>query len=218
MRRALLLLLLLASPVFADTKGDTKPPDKKAPVKKDPDRPRADNSVRPVIEHKEGDYGGVIPGQKPDPSTRPAKPKRPPAKGTLSWIGFEAKDGGAQVFFQSVGPFEVTQHVEGTTLIVHLSLTRLGANTWRQVDTRFFDNPLAGMVARPVRAARATKASPARGSGIEVRVTFKNPKDAREGTVRAATAEADGMYYAYLAFPEGADGKQQPATIKDPEK
>jgi hypothetical protein len=211
MRRALLLLLLLASPGFADTKGA----DTKAPAKKAPDRP-VDNSVRPVVEHKEGDYGGVIPGQKPDPSTRPAKPKRPPAKGTLSWIGFEAKDGGAQVFFQSVGPFEVTQHVEGTTLIVHLSLSRLGANTWRQVDTRFFDNPLAGMVARPVRAARATKTSPARGSGIEVRVTFKNPKDAREGTVRAAAAEADGMYYAYLAFPEGADGKQ-PAH-KDPEK
>jgi hypothetical protein len=186
MRRAL-LLLLLASPAYAD----------KGP-------------------HKEGEYGGVAPGQKPDPSAKPAKPKRPPPKGTLTWIGFEAKDGGAQVFFQSVGAFDVTQHLEGTTLVVHLSLSRLAANTWRQVDTRFFDNPLSGMVARMVRAARASKTAPARNAGIDVHVSFKNPKDAREATLKAATAEADGMYYAYLAFPEGAESKQP--SIKDPER
>jgi hypothetical protein len=188
MRHALFALLVMASPALAET----------GP-------------------HREGEYGGVTPGQtqKPEPGAKPGRPKRPPPKGTLTWIGFEAKDGGAEVFFQSVAPFEITQHLEGSTLVVHLNLTRLGQNTWRQIDTRFFDNPLSGMVARAVGPARATKTAPARGAGIDVRISFKNPKDAREGTVRSA-AEADGMNYVYLTFPEGADQKQP--SIKEPEK
>lgn len=154
--------------------------------------------------HKEGEYGGVIPGQQQRTPERPAKPKKPPAKGTLSWIGFEAKDGGAQLFFQSVAPFEVTQRLEGATLIVHLSLSKLGMNTWRQVDTRFFDNPLAMVRAKQVRGSKG------KGKGIDVRITFKNPKDAKEGTLRTAT-EADGLSYVYLSFPEGTEPAQ---TIK----
>jgi len=179
MRRAL-ILLVLASPAFADN----------AP-------------------HHEGDYGGITPGQ----SQKPEKPKKPPPKGTLSWIGFEAKDGGAQLFFQSVAPFEVTQYVEGSTLVAHLTLKRLGGNTWRQVDTRFFDNPLSGIVARTVRTSRATKKRPAQTAGIAVRISFKNAKDAKQGTLRTAT-EADGMYYVYLSFPEGtgADPGVKPAA------
>jgi hypothetical protein len=136
----------------------------------------------------------------------------------LTWIGFESKDGGAEVFFQSVAPFTVTQHLEGATLVVHLDLRRLGHNTWRQVDTRFFDNPLSGIVARAVAAARATKDHPARGAGIEARIAFKNAKDAREAAVRTAT-EADGMYYAYLRFPEGSEppAASPPATPQEPE-
>jgi hypothetical protein len=122
------------------------------------------------------------------------------------------------VFFQSVAPFVVTQRIEGGALVVHLSLTRLGHNTWRQVDTRFFDNPLSGIVARAVGAARATKAHAAYGAGIEARIAFKNAKDAREATVRTAT-EADGMYYAYLKFPEGTEppATPAPATLQEPE-
>jgi hypothetical protein len=188
--RGALVLLLLAVPAVADT----------GP-------------------HKEGQYGGVTPGEAPlhDTSAKPARPRRPPPKGTLTWIGFEAKDGGAEVFFQAVAAFELTQRVEGGTLVVHLGLPRLGHNTWRQIDTRFFDNPLAGIVARPVRAARATKDRPAHAAGIEARITFKNPRDTREATVRTAT-EADGMYYAYLSFPEGTGGPAPaPPTIQDPE-
>jgi hypothetical protein len=166
--------------------------------------------------NREGEYGGVVPGQKREPSARPGKPQRPPPKGTLSWIGFEAKDGGAQVFFQSVASFQVQQHLEGSTLVVHLSLTRLGQNTWRRLDTRFFDNPLAEIDAAAVGATRATKARPARGAGIDVRIKFKDPKAAREGTLRTAT-EADGMFYAYLSFPEGADASAAPKP-SDPEK
>ena len=155
------------------------------------------------VPHKEGVYGGVTPGEQPgDPGAKPARPKRPPARGTLTWIGFEAKDGGAEVFFQSVAPFELTQRVEGAQLVVHLGLTRLGHNTWRQIDTRFFDNPLSGIVAKAVGAARATKGRAAHAAGIEARIAFKNAKDAREGSLRTAT-EADGMYYSYLKFPEG---------------
>lgn len=187
MRHALLALVVLTSPALADN----------GP-------------------HREGEYGGVTPGQTQKPeSGKPARPKRPPPRGTLTWIGFEAKDGGVEVFFQSIAAFELAQHLEGSTLVVHLNLTRLGQNTWRQIDTRFFDNPLSGIVARAVGAARATKTSPAHGPGISVRINFKNPKEAREGTVRSAT-EADGMSYVYLTFPEGADQKQP--SIKEPEK
>ncbi len=175
MRRLLLLLLLLASPASAQN----------AP-------------------HKEGDYGGVVPGEqpseRPEGPTRPSKAKRAPAKGTLSWVGFEAKDGGAQLFLQSVAPFEVSQRVEGGTLVVSLSLTKLAANTWRKVDTRFFDSPLAGVIAK----------AGGRKRGVQVRVTFKNPKDAREAAVRMAT-EPDGMAYAYLTFP-ASSGASQPVT------
>lgn len=177
MRRAMTLVLLLASPALAQT-----------------------------TPHKEGDYGGVVPGQTTRPeSGAKAKPKRPPPRGTLSWIGFEARDGGAQVFFQSVAPFSVTQRIDGAMLIVSLDLQKLGGNTWRPVDTRFFDNPLSSIVAKR-----------ARGKRVEVKIKFKNPKDAREGTIRSQ-AEADGMHYVYLTFPEGAD-TGTPATTTEPEQ
>jgi hypothetical protein len=161
--------------------------------------------------HKEGQYGGVTPGevQSHDTSGKPAKPKRPPPKGTLTWIGFSAKDGGAEVFFQSVAPFEVSQRVDGNTLVVHLNLTRLGHNTWRQIDTRFFDNPLSGIVAKAVGATRATKDHRARAAGIEARIAFKSARDAREAALRTTT-EADGLHYATLTFPQGTEPR--PAT------
>ena len=190
--RGALVLLLLAAPVAADN----------GP-------------------HREGEYGGVTPGQTQpqntavDQGARPLKPKRPPPKGTLTWIGFEAKDGGAEVFFQSVAPFEISQRVDGGALMVHLSLPRLGHNTWRQIDTRFFDNPLSGIVARAVGATRASKGRPGHGAGIDARIAFKNAKDVKEGTVRSAT-EADGMYYAYLRFPPGTEGPVTTPSAESP--
>jgi hypothetical protein len=178
--RHLLLIVALACPAYAD---DAAP-------------------------HREGDYGGVVPGQKPEAGpTKPAKPRKPPPKGTLTWIGFEAKEGGGQLFFQSVAPFELTQKVSGGQLVVTLSLTKLHANTWRKIDTRFFDNPLAGVIARK------------KGRGIEVKVNFKNAKDVQNGTVRTAT-EADGMFYTYLSFPAGTPTSTETTeTTKDePEK
>ncbi len=202
-----LTAILLVGPAFADGKHAGTPPP--PPREKAPQAP-------PTVVHKEGEYGGVIPGQKPEPTK--GHPKVATAKGTLSWIGFEAKDGGAEVFFQSLGAFDVSQSVMGSTLFIYLTLPRLGHNTWRQIDTRYFDNPIAGMVARQVAAAKAGKDHPAHPLGIEVRVAFKNPKDAKEAAMKTAT-EPDGLYYAYLTFPEGTgEAKAAQPTMKDPEK
>lgn len=163
MRRLLVCLVLVGSPAFAQEA---------------PSAPKA-----------EGEYGGVQPGQTTKPDGK--RPKKLPRKGTLSWIGFEAKNGTSEVFLQSVAPFEVSQRVEKGTLVVTLSgVSRLGQNTWRPIDTRFFETPVAGIVARK------------RGRKVEVRITFKNAGDAAQATVRTAT-EADGLYYAYLTFAGG---------------
>jgi hypothetical protein len=161
---------------------------------------------QPETTHKEGDYGGVDPDhpQSTDATAKP-KPKHTPPKGTLSWVGFELKDGGSEIFFQSPGAFDIQQHVEGGQLVVELgSLSQLGANAWRPIDTHFFDNPIARIEARRV------------GAGVEVRITFKNAGDAREGSYRSEQ-ETDGYYYAYLSF-AGSGASPDAATVKDPEK
>lgn len=169
MRRLLLALLLVGGPASAVAQEAPAP---------------TTEGTKP---NAEGEYGGVQPGQPKKPDTG-KKAKKPPPKGTLSWIGFEVKDGGSQVFLQSVAPFEVNQRVDGSTLVVSLSgVSRLGPNTGRFIDTRFFETPLSRVVAKK------------KGKGVEVRITFKNAKDVAQGSVRTAT-EADGLYYAYLSF------------------
>lgn len=181
MRHAFLIVAVLAlgaSPTFAEEPGGSNP---------------------------EGEYGGVQPGQPKKPAEPNKKAKKPPPKGTLSWIGFETKEGSSEVFLQSIAPFEVSQHVDNGALVVNLSgVTKLGHNTGRPIDTRFFDTSLARISAKK------------KGKGIEVRIAFKNAKDAAQGTLRSAK-EADGMYYAYLSF---VGGGSAPATetVKDPEK
>jgi hypothetical protein len=174
MRRALFCLVLLASPAFGQ----------------DPKGPNA-----------EGEYGGVQPGEAKRPAA-PKKSKKTVRKGTLSWIGFETKNGSSEVFFQSVAPFEVNQRVDKGAVIVTLAgLSKLGHNTWRPIDTRFFDTPIARIAAKKQR------------KGLEVRIAFKAGSAPAQGSVRTAT-EADGMYYAYVSFGGGS-----PATgSKDPEK
>jgi len=153
-------------------------------------------------QNAEGEYGGVQPDEGKKPEPKPKKTKKPPPKGTLSWLGFETKDGGSQVFFQSVAAFEITQRVDKGVVVVTLSgLSKLGHNTWRPVDTRFFDTPIARITAKK------------KGKTIEARVVFKNGKEAAQGSVRTST-EADGMYYAYLTFAGGG----ATASTKEPEK
>ena len=212
--RAVMLAVLLASPIaIAGPKHKAVP--KPTPASADaPDSPNTGTVVMGTGPHNEGDYGGVKPGV--PPATDRHKPKRPPSKGTLSWIGFEAKNGGAEIFLQSIAAFEVAQHVENNVLVVNLGgINTLGQNTWREVDARFFDTPVARIVARHVGSARASKTNPGHSAGIEVRISFKNAKDAHEGAIRNAT-EADGMYYAYLSF--AGTGGSGGGTVADPEK
>jgi hypothetical protein len=175
--RAALILVLLAGSAYADGV-----------------------SVKPQATHSEGEYGGVEPGH------GATKKMKPPPKGTLAWVGFEAKNGSTELFFQSVAPFEVTQRLEGSTLVVELGgLTKLGQNTWRQLDTRYFDTPILKIVAGYGKKKKGN---------IEVRVTFKNPKDAAQAQMRTATG-SDGYFYAYLTF---GGGTSAPASLQSPEK
>jgi hypothetical protein len=161
--------------------------------------------------HPEGDYGGVVPGQAQRPDAH-GRPRKPLPKGTLSWIGFESKDGTTELFFQSAAPFDVVQHVEDGALVVDLAgVTKLGANTWRPVDTRFFDGPVARVAAHTV---GASKGKNPHAAGIEVRVSFKDPKAVAQGSFRSAT-ENDGLFYAYLTWVSAATATP---TIQEPEK
>lgn len=144
----------------------------------------------------EGQYSGVSSGAGQDKRNRVAA-----AKATLSWLGFAAKNGGAEVFFQASAPFEIEQRVDGGVLSVRLvGLTKQVANTRRAIDTRYFDNPLARVSAKAIKG---------KTPGIDVRIVFKNAKDAKQGVMRTAT-EADGLFYVYLTFPEDADAGDKP--------
>ena len=134
-----------------------------------------------------------------------AHKKRPPPKQTLTWIGFEAKDGSAHLFFQAASEFQTVQYLDHGVLVVVLEgLRHMAHNTRRPLDTRYFDQPVAWIQARPVGARRAGKAGPAHKAGVMVRIRFKDAKDAKEGALRTAT-EADKLFYTYLDI-QGSGG------------
>jgi hypothetical protein len=140
-------------------------------------------------QHQEGVYTGAKPGVRPGADE--GKPQSKPRAKTLSWIGFEAKDGGATVWLQAASSFDVAQRMDGSTLVVTVTgLSKMVRNTRRPIDTRFFENPLSRISAK------------VRKKKVELRIAFKNAKDAREAQTRTAT-EADGLNYVYLSFPPG---------------
>jgi hypothetical protein len=149
---------------------------------------------------REGDYSGVSPGE---PAASAAKKVKAGAS-TLTWVGFAAQDsGGAQIFFQGTSRFSASQRLEGTTLVVDIEgLRRMATNTRRPLDTRFFESSVARVTAKAVRARKKTRKAPARKAGIEVRITFKSPADAREGNLRQETAP-DGTFVIYLDLGTG---------------
>jgi len=152
-------------------------------------------------QHQEGVYTGAKPGVRPGADV--GKPQKKPPAGTLSWIGFEAKDRAATVWLQAANPFEISQRVEGATLVVEVTgLRRMVRNARRPIDTHYFDNPLARISAKAVGARHSKKVH--RKAGLEIRIQFKNAKDAKEASTRTAT-EADGLFYTYLSFPPGTD-------------
>ncbi len=148
-------------------------------------------------EKQEGEYGGVGPGQ-----ARPeaGKGRRAPAKATLTWLGFTAREGGGgELFAQAASSFTVSQRLEGRMLIVTLEgLKKLGHNTRRPLDLRFFDVAVARAQAFVVTARRGKKGAPGRPAGVELRIQFKDPRDAREAVLRTDTV--DGLFHAYLGF------------------
>jgi hypothetical protein len=149
-------------------------------------------------QHQEGVYTGAKPGVRP--GAEEGKPQAKPRASTLSWIGFEAKDGGATVWLQAASAFDVTQRVEGATLVVTATgLSKMVRNTRRPIDTRYFENPLARITAK------------VRKKKVELRITFKSAKDAHEASARTAT-EADGLNYVYLSFPPGEGSKDTDAA------
>lgn len=194
------LVLLAAGPVAAQPDVSDLPDD----------LPAEGDKVR-----REGEYGGVQPGA--GDSADKGKPRRPPAKKTLLWIGFTAKEGGAsELFFQAVEPFSVRQRVEGKVLVVLLEgLKAQARNTRRPLDTRFFETSLARVTARKVGARRARKGKPGHAAGIEVRIAFKDARDLREAAVRSDTG-ADQLFYAHLDFAPPATPGQIPERAERP--
>jgi hypothetical protein len=159
---------------------------------------------------KEGEYGGVTPGQAPA-AEKGTKHKHAPARHSLNWLGFTPKEGGgAEVFFQAADAFDVSQRMEGNTLVVTLEgLKKQARNTRRPLDTRFFDTAIARVSTKVVRAKRGKK------GGVEVRIAFKDVKDAREGSLRTDKG-ADGQFYAYLSFAPPATPGQIPDQVDRP--
>ncbi len=172
---------------------------------------------------QEGEYAGVTPGT-PPVAEQGAKPRRPPAKKSLNWVGFTTRaDGSSELFFQAVDGFTLSQHLEGTKLVVLLEgLSKQARNTRRPLDTRFFETSVARVTTKVVRARRARKGVPGHPAGVLVTIAFKDPKDAREGATRSDKGP-DGMFYAYLGFgPPSTPGQipenaERPSTISDPE-
>ncbi len=158
--------------------------------------------------HKEGEYGGVVPGK----STHKAGKR----KNTLSWIGFQPKEGGAaQVFIQLSNEVPYEQTVVEGILVVKLTGARYRSrNARRRLDLRFFESALRLITSKRVSKRRARKNRPARTAGIEIRIQFKNPSDARVPTA-TMRSEKDGFTYLLLDFdPPAGSGS---ISISDPE-
>lgn len=159
--------------------------------------------------HREGVYGGVNPIAPADANK--VKHKDAAARRTLHWVGFQQQTGAVEVFLQAAEPFTVDQHVEGGALIVSVTgVTKLGKNTRRPIDTRFFDGPIVRITTRARKAQRARRGHAAVAAGVDVVLAFRDGKPTT-GDLRTAT-EADGMYYAYLGFAAGGGT----ATPSDP--
>jgi hypothetical protein len=148
-----------------------------------------------IYKPREGEYGGVTPGviyPYADEGYKHRRMWKAPAKmpkNTIFWVGFQPRDGGSsRVFLQTSQEMPYTQALRGATLVVNVAGARLAnSNARRRIDSRFFESALAEVVAQRAKG------------GVEVRITFKKPADAREARAGFAK-EADGYHYLYLDF------------------
>jgi len=143
--------------------------------------------------NKEGEYGGVTPGKSTLKGTK--------RKNQVSWIGFQPQaDGSTRLFVQLSNDVEFSQEVRKGVLVVHLDGARYrNRNAQRRLDTRFFATTLRQVTSRRVGKRRARGDRPARTAGIEVRIQFKDPQQARVANAEMVR-EKDGFHYLFLDF------------------
>ena len=168
--------------------------------------------------NREGEYGGIVPER--DPAADDRRRKQRKRKNAISWVGFQPWDGGrARLFVRLANELEYTQNLVGSALYVNIARARYRhKNTRRRLDMRHFDTALELVTGKRVSARRARKNRPARKRGIELRITFKDAKDAREASASMTTGK-DGYTYLNLDFPpgSGSSGGGGGITISDPE-
>ena len=148
--------------------------------------------------HQEGEYGGVTP-ETDHPPHRKRRPKRP----TLTWTGFQVRNGSqARLFLQLSHDADYTQQLDkNNVLVVFLPGFRFGEkNAARRIDARYFGTVLSEVRGHRVRRRRARGDIPARAAGVELRITFRDAKQAVEAQASMKTVE-DGYRYLYLDFP-----------------
>ncbi len=150
-------------------------------------------ALQPGEVHKEGEYGGVVPGKVGDQRRKAPKTRRT----VLTWIGFQNRGAGSRLFVQLTRDADFDQEVVGDKLVVTIPGARFGSrNARRRLDTRFFETSLRQVV--PKRARRKGK----RKAGVALHISFKNPSDARSASAQLSR-EQDGYYYLYLDFGPG---------------
>jgi hypothetical protein len=146
-------------------------------------------------------YDGVAPGQTGKNPLPPA-PKGGPY---LVWTGFQMTSTGSRVFLQTTQsvPFDLKEGAAKksgkSTLEVLLRGCRIYmANNRRNIDTRFFATPVAGVSAHQ------------RGRDVEVRVALRE----RVSAVPHSETGPDGTQFVVLDLPPGK-ATPEPSALQD---
>jgi hypothetical protein len=153
---------------------------------------------RPALGQK---YDGVVPG----PTGKNPLPIPPKSGPHLVWTGFQMTATGSRVFLQTTKPVEFDLN-EGTakksgksTLGVILRGCRIFmANNRRNIDTRYFATPIAGVSARQ------------RGRDVEVNIALRELAEA----VPHSEPGPDGSQFVVMDFPPGK-ATPEPSALQD---
>jgi hypothetical protein len=169
----------------------------RAPAADDDASDAADERPAPTNVHREGDYGGVTPERAKNPEAKghaARKGRRAANRLLVTWVGFEAREGGAaRVFLRLSADATYEQKLVGDSVVVFVAGARLGQrNHGRFIDTSFFDTAIARVQGKNVPARRGSKA------GVELTVHFKKGA-AKLPDIKSETG-ADGDRYLFLDF------------------
>jgi hypothetical protein len=149
-----------------------------------------------------GEYAGVTPGTGNPPPRAGAVVRARPAK-LLTWPGFQATAGGGSRFFLQVsGPVQIeTRSSQGRFELVLKNTRAHLRNTFRPLDTRFFQTPVNR--AKVERRRR------------DLAVVFELRGEATPN-VSQGVGEG-GFHFVYVDFPAGQWGAAEPvATTPTP--